>query len=136
MIYITIQCELTSTSQTFHLIIVLEVTNVGNDRRQLSGAIWLTKRVKRSGLNRKQWRLNKAITKVWKSSFASKPASFVPKPLTSGSNGEGRVGKQDFIYLIASDEYRIYSHMEAQEVSRAILRASLMRMSNTVLTQF
>ena len=32
--------------------------------------------------------------------------TFVPKPLTSGSKAEGRLGKQDFIYLIASDEYR------------------------------
>jgi hypothetical protein len=31
--------------------------------------------------------------------------TFVPKPLTSGSK-EGRFGKQDFIYLAASDEYR------------------------------
>jgi len=32
--------------------------------------------------------------------------TFVPKPLTSGSKAEGRFGKQDFIYLAASDEYR------------------------------
>ena len=31
---------------------------------------------------------------------------FVPKPLTSGSKAEGRFGKQDFIYVAASDEYR------------------------------
>ena len=31
---------------------------------------------------------------------------FVPNPLTSGSKAEGRFGKQDFIYLAASDEYR------------------------------
>jgi hypothetical protein len=30
----------------------------------------------------------------------------VPRPLTSGSKAEGRFGKQDFIYLAASDEYR------------------------------
>jgi hypothetical protein len=32
--------------------------------------------------------------------------TFVPKPLTSGSKAEGRFGKQDFIYVAASDEYR------------------------------
>jgi hypothetical protein len=32
--------------------------------------------------------------------------TFVPNPLISGSKAEGRFGKQDFIYLIASDEYR------------------------------
>jgi hypothetical protein len=32
--------------------------------------------------------------------------TFAPNPLTSGSKAEGRFGKQDFIYLIASDEYR------------------------------
>ena len=31
-------------------------------------------------------------------------ATFVPKPLTSGSKAEGRFGKQDFIYVAASDE--------------------------------
>ncbi|MDR6926117.1 hypothetical protein J2Y56_002157 [Pseudomonas sp. BE134] len=30
--------------------------------------------------------------------------NFVPKPLTSGSKAEGRFGKQDFIYVAASDE--------------------------------
>lgn len=32
--------------------------------------------------------------------------TFVPKPLTSSSKAEGRFGKQDFIYLTATDEYR------------------------------
>jgi len=32
--------------------------------------------------------------------------TFVPSPLTSGSKAAGRFGKQDFIYLAASDEYR------------------------------
>jgi hypothetical protein len=32
--------------------------------------------------------------------------TFAPKPLTSGNKAEGRCGKQDFIYLAASDEYR------------------------------
>ena len=32
--------------------------------------------------------------------------TFVPKPLTSSSKAEGRFGKQDFIYMAASDEYR------------------------------
>ncbi len=32
--------------------------------------------------------------------------TFVPKPLTSSSKAEGRFGKQDFIYIAASDEYR------------------------------
>lgn len=29
--------------------------------------------------------------------------TIVPKPLTSGSKAEGRFGKQDFIYVAASD---------------------------------
>lgn len=32
--------------------------------------------------------------------------TFVPKPLTSSSKAEGRFGKQDFIYIAASNEYR------------------------------
>lgn len=32
--------------------------------------------------------------------------TFVPKPLTSSSKAQGRFGKQDFIYIAASDEYR------------------------------
>ncbi len=32
--------------------------------------------------------------------------AIVPKPLTSNSQGEGRFGKQDFIYVADDDEYR------------------------------
>ena len=32
--------------------------------------------------------------------------AYVPKPLTSGSKAEGRFGKQDFVYIAATDQYR------------------------------
>jgi hypothetical protein len=82
------------------------VTNVGNDRAQLSNmanqargeieAESLTVVVDRGyykGLEFLACELASITT-------------FVPKPLTSGSKAEGRFGKQDFIYIAASDEYR------------------------------
>jgi transposase len=96
----------TAVDDKHHLIIAHEVTNVGIDRGQLSnmahqaraeiGAESLTVVADRGyykGLE---------ILACEQAGITT----FVPKPLTSGSKAEGRFGKQDFIYLAASDEYR------------------------------
>jgi hypothetical protein len=33
-------------------------------------------------------------------------ATYVPKSLTSGAKADGRIGKQDFVYMLDRDEYR------------------------------
>ncbi|HIH0179602.1 TPA: transposase, partial [Staphylococcus aureus] len=87
-------------------IIAHEVTNVGNDRAQLSNMA-----------NQAREEIGaESLTVVADRGYykgleilACEQAgitTFVPKPLTSGSKAEGRFGKQDFIYLAASDEYR------------------------------
>jgi hypothetical protein len=89
-----------------HLIIAHEVTNVGNDRGQLSnmanqareeiGAESLTVVADRG------YYIGLEILACEQAGITT----FIPKPLTSGSKAEGRFGKQDFIYVAASDEYR------------------------------
>jgi hypothetical protein len=89
-----------------HLIVAHEVTNVGNDRGQLSkmarqasdatGIEELTVVADRGYFKGEEIIEceNDGIT------------AYVPKPLTSGSKAEGRFGKQDFIYVAQDDEYR------------------------------
>src|SRR5471030_376748 len=96
----------TAVDDKHHLIIAHEVTNVGNYRGQLSNMA-----------NQAREEIGaESLTVVADRGYykgleilACEQAgitTFVPKPLTSGSKAEGRFGKQDFIYLAASDEYR------------------------------
>ena len=96
----------TAVDDKHHLIIAHEVTNVGNDRTQLSNMA-----------NQAREEIGaESLTVVADRGYykgleilACEQAgitTFVPKPLTSGSKAEGRFGKQDFIYVAASDEYR------------------------------
>lgn len=96
----------TAVDDKHHLIITHEVTNVGNDRTQLSNMA-----------NQAREEIGaESLTVVADRGYykgleilACEQAGitiFVLKPLTSGSKAEGRFGKQDFIYLAASDEYR------------------------------
>ncbi|MGH8348579.1 MAG: IS1182 family transposase, partial [Pseudomonas sp.] len=96
----------TAVDDKHHLIIAHEVTNVGNDRTQLSNMA-----------NKAREEIDaESLTVVADRGYykgleilACEQAgitTFVPKPLTSGSKAEGRFGKQDFIYIAASDEYR------------------------------
>ncbi|WP_446719416.1 hypothetical protein [Inquilinus sp. OTU3971] len=83
-----------------------EVTNIGNDRTQLS---------KMAGRARKATG-HKALTVIvdrdtfkYKEILACDQAGMtplVPKPLTSGAKAEGRFGKQDFVYIPVEDAYR------------------------------
>jgi transposase len=89
-----------------HLIVAHEVTNVGNDRAQLSGM---------AGQAREAMG-HEALTVVADRGYFDGEevlaceragiAPLVPKPLTSGAKAEGRFGKQDFVYLAGDDEYR------------------------------
>ena len=64
-----------------HLIVAHEVTNIGNDRSQLS-------------------------TMAKQAQEATGVTPLVPKPLTSGAKADGRFGKQDFVYDAGEDVYR------------------------------
>src|SRR6516164_7656339 len=89
-----------------HLIIAHAVTNVGNDRAQLSKMAQQARDASGQG----------ALTVIADRGYfkgeeilACEEAGLtplVPKPLTSGAKAEGRFGKQDFIYNAAEDEYR------------------------------
>jgi transposase len=89
-----------------HLIVAHEVTNVGNDRGQLT-------------MMAEQARAATGITELTvvadRGYFSGDEilacdqagiTPFVPKPLNSNSKAEGRFGKPDFIYVASDDEYR------------------------------
>ena len=89
-----------------HLIVAHEVTNVGNDRAQLSGMS------EHAG----EAMGHEALTVLadrghfdGEEILACERAGItplLPKPLTSGAKAEGRFGKQDFVYVAEDDEYR------------------------------
>ena len=89
-----------------HLIVAHEVTNVGNDRAQLTKMAILArdamdKRGLRALADRGYFRGPeiKACTEAG-------IVPLVPKPMTSGAKAEGRFSKADFIYIAKEDEYR------------------------------
>ena len=89
-----------------HLIVAHEVTNIGNDRSQLStmakqaqaamGARDLTAIADRGYFKGEEILACEAagVTPI------------VPRPLTSGAKADGRFGKQDFVYDPKEDAYR------------------------------
>src|SRR5499427_3259198 len=89
-----------------HLIIAHEVTNVGNDRAQLSK---MAQQARDAGGQ-------EALTVIADRGYfkgeeilACEQAGatpLVPKPLTSGAKAERRFGKQDFVYIPEDDVYR------------------------------
>jgi transposase len=89
-----------------HLIVAHEVTNIGNDRAQLSnmskqageamGHEALTVLADRGYFNGEE------ILACEKAGVTP----LVPKPMTSSSKAAGRFGKEDFVYLPEVDEYR------------------------------
>ena len=98
--------EKIGTLKKHHLIIAHEVTNVGNDRGQLSNmANQAREEIGAESLTVVADRGYYKGLEIFTCEQAG-ITTFVPKPLTSGSKAEGRFGKQDFIYLAASDEYR------------------------------
>jgi len=96
----------TAVDAQHHLIVTHEVTNIGNDRAQLSPVAQEAK---------------KAMGKVTLEAVADRGyysgqqikdcndagiTVTLPKPLTSGARAEGRFDKADFIYIASDNEYR------------------------------
>jgi transposase len=89
-----------------HLIVAHEVTNVGNDRGQLSGMAGAAKAAMGA----------EALDVVADRGYfdgeeilaceAIGVTPYVPKPLTSSAKAKGRFGKQDFTYEPEGDIYR------------------------------
>jgi hypothetical protein len=89
-----------------HLVVAHEVTNVGNDRAQLSGM---------AGQAREATGHETLTVLADRGHFDGEEVlaceragvtPLVPKPMTSGAKAEGRFGKQDFVYVAEADEYR------------------------------
>jgi transposase len=89
-----------------HLIVAHEVTNVGNDRAQLSAMAGQAGEATGYG----------ALTVLADRGYfdgeevlactQAGHAPLVPKPMTSGAKADGRFGKQDFVHLPEVDAYR------------------------------
>jgi transposase len=89
-----------------HLIVAHEVTNIGNDRAQLSGM---------AGQARDAMGHEALTVLADRGYFAGEEilacekagiTPLVPRPMTSSSKAAGRFGKEDFVYLPEADEYR------------------------------
>jgi Transposase DDE domain len=89
-----------------HLIVTHEVTNTGSDRSQLAKVASQAKAVLGAD------HLDAVADRGYFNSpeiLACEQADItvtLPKPMTSGAKSEGRVGKQDFVYLPTEDVYR------------------------------
>ena len=88
-----------------HLIVAHEVTNVGNDRAQLSKMA----KAAREAMNKTKLQaladrgyFNGTELKACEDAGI---AAYVPKPMTSGAKADGRFDKSDFIYIAKDDEY-------------------------------
>jgi transposase len=89
-----------------HLIVTHEVTNSGSDRAQLAKVAKQAKAVLQVD------ELEAVADRGYFNSpeiLACHEAGItvtLPKPMTSGAKSEGRLGKQDFLYLASQDAYR------------------------------
>src|SRR5271169_5412070 len=96
----------TAVDAQHHLIVAHEVTNVGNDREQLSNMAGQAKAA--MGVETLEVLADRGYFKGEEvlacESLGVTP--YVPKPLTSGAKAEGRFGKQDFVYIPEDDAYR------------------------------
>jgi transposase len=89
-----------------HLIVTHEVTNIGNDRAQLSKMAVAAKAV--MGKQRLQALADRGYFSgpEIKACTAARITPMVPKPLTSNAGAEGRFSKADFVYIAKDDEYQ------------------------------
>ena len=89
-----------------HLIVTHEVTNVGNDRGQLSNMAKQARTAMDSdeltAVADRGYFKGEEILACHEAGIET----YVPKPQTSGSQAAGRFGKQDFRYLPEKDVYR------------------------------
>lgn len=89
-----------------HIIVTHDVTNIGNDRAQLTRMSMKTKAVLEAD------QLDVVVDRGYFSGveiLASEQAGVtvtMPRPMTSEAKMAGRFGKQDFIYLPEQDAYR------------------------------
>lgn len=89
-----------------HLIVTHEVTNIGNDRAQLT----------KMGTAAKDAMGKKRLQAIADRGYFNGPeikactdaniTPMVPKPMTSNAKAEGRFDKGDFIYIAKDDEYQ------------------------------
>jgi len=89
-----------------HLIVTHEVTNVGNDRSQLSNMAKQARTAMDSeeltAVADRGYFKGEEILACHEAGITT----YVPKPQTSGSQAAGRFGKQDFHYVPEKDVYR------------------------------
>jgi len=96
----------TAVDRKHHLIVAHEVTNIGNDRAQLSKMALAA----REAIGKKKM---KAFadrgyfngTELKRCEDAGIEA-FVPRPMTSNAKSDGRFDKTDFIYIAQDNEYQ------------------------------
>lgn len=96
----------TAVDDTSHLIVAHEVTNVGNDRSQLTNMAEQARQA--TGIKNLTVVADRDYFKgeeTLQCDEAGNTAS-VHKPLTSGNNADGYFGKQDFVYVAEDDDYR------------------------------
>ena len=89
-----------------HLIVTHEVTNVGNDRAQLTKMGTAAKAA--MGKQRLQALADRGYFSgpEIKACTEANITPMVPKPMTSNAGAEGRFSKADFIYIAKDDEYQ------------------------------
>src|SRR6478609_367808 len=89
-----------------HLIVTHEVTNVGNDRAQLTKMGTAAKAA--MGKQRLQALADRGYFSgpQIKACTEAKIMPIVPKPMTSNATAEGRFGKADFVYIAKEYQYQ------------------------------
>jgi transposase len=89
-----------------HLIVTHEVTNVGNDRAQLSKMGTAAKAA--MGKQRLQALADRGYFSgpEIKACTEARITPIVPKPMTSNAMAEGRFSKADFVYIAKDDQYQ------------------------------
>jgi transposase len=89
-----------------HLIVTHEVTNVGNDRAQLTKMATAARdemgKTKMEAIADRGYFASPEI----KATVDAGITPLVPKPMTSNARAEGRFSKLDFIYIARDDEYQ------------------------------
>ncbi len=96
----------TAVDAEHHLIVAHEVTNVGNDRAQLSKMALMAN--KEMGIEDLQAFADRGYFNGLeiKACEDAGISVFVPKPMTSNAKAKGRFDKADFIYNAQDDEYQ------------------------------
>lgn len=95
----------TAVDGKHHLIVAHEVTNVGNDRMQLSKMAQAARQA--MGKDKLKAFADRGYFNgpEIKACEEAGITPFVPKPMTSNAKAEGRFGKNDFVYIAKDDEY-------------------------------